>query len=104
MEEKDIIDGKVFMDKSGASWTYVSYSKSNLIEEKMMEKYGSSVSFIETHDGIMTKYAERGDTLPIILMNEDLTEGVFSFMRGGKVVSIKMNNIGKYGIWTYKPL
>lgn len=94
-------------DNEGKKWIYNTFTQSNLIEEKMEQKYSkeTAYSFIEVQDRIMQALAKKGDTVPVILLNEDLTEGTFTFIRDkgkGEVVSVKLKYNDKDSTWNYK--
>ena len=97
----------IVTDNKGKKWVYNTFTQSNLIEEKMEQKYSKETvsSFIEVQDQIMQALAQKGDTVPVILLNEDLSEGTFTFTRDkgkGKVVSVKLKYNDKDGTWNYK--
>ncbi|MGC5326079.1 hypothetical protein [Brevibacillus sp. SYSU BS000544] len=94
-------------DNNGKKWIYNTFTQSNLIEEKMEQKYSKETvsSFIEVQDQIMQALAKKGDTVPVILLNEELTEGTFTFIRDkgkGKVVAVKLKYNEKDSTWNYK--
>lgn len=96
-----------FKDKNGKSWTYNTFTQSNLIEEKMREQLSEKAasSFIEVQDDIMAKYSEPGDVVPVILLSDDMSEGSFTFLKDkgkGKVISFKLKYDKKAETWSYK--
>ncbi|TKI59218.1 hypothetical protein E8L90_29555 [Brevibacillus antibioticus] len=71
------------VDDEGKEWIYVSYLHSNLIEEQIKEKYSRKVStsFIEVQEQILDPIIQEGDTLPVLLVNEDLTFGKMAYLQ-----------------------
>lgn len=70
-------------DAQGNEWTYVSYLHSNLIEEQLEEKYSKKVatSFIDVQEKILDPIIQVGDTIPVLLFNEDLTLGKMAYLQ-----------------------
>lgn len=70
-------------DKDGQEWIYCSYIQSNFIEAEISKKYSSKVetSFILAIENAMDQSRQTGDTVPIILINKELTKGKIAFLR-----------------------
>ncbi|RAT97401.1 hypothetical protein [Brevibacillus sp. Leaf182] len=71
------------VDDEGKEWIYVSYLHSNLIEEQLKEKYSREVStsFIDVQEQILDPIIQEGDTIPVLLVNEDLTFGKMAYLQ-----------------------
>ncbi|MFI8714823.1 hypothetical protein [Brevibacillus brevis] len=90
-------------DENGKEWIYNKFSKRAPLIEKIIDERSVDVkdAFIEVQDEIMQKYTKKGDTLPVILLDENLNEGYFAFIReDGEALSFKI----KYdnGSWGYE--
>ncbi|KIV59776.1 molybdenum cofactor guanylyltransferase MobA [Aneurinibacillus migulanus] len=70
-------------DKDGQEWIYCSYIQSNFIEREISKKYSPKVetSFIIAIENAMNQSRQAGDTVPIILINKELTKGKIAFLR-----------------------
>ncbi|QDS37196.1 hypothetical protein [Brevibacillus brevis] len=102
-EPKDVERMNTLTDGNGKKWIYTDFIDRGTIIEKMDSKYTEDVggAFIQVHDKIMQKYAKVGDTIPVILLDEELKEGYFAFNRQeGETLSFKI----KYdnGAWEYE--
>ncbi|MGF9905912.1 hypothetical protein [Brevibacillus porteri] len=71
------------VDDEGKEWIYVSYLHSNLIEEQLKEKYSREVStsFIDVQEQILDPIIQEGETIPVLLVNEDLTFGKMAYLQ-----------------------
>ncbi|MFC4767874.1 hypothetical protein [Effusibacillus consociatus] len=93
-------------DKSGTNWTYTSYIQSSLIEDQIRAKYSlkAATSFIKVQEEAMNLFRQSGDTVPVILINPDLTKGQIVFARNegnGDVVTVNISfdkNIDNWSI------
>ncbi|TKI58392.1 hypothetical protein E8L90_25010 [Brevibacillus antibioticus] len=90
-------------DGNGKEWIYNNFTKRAPLMEKIIDERSVDVkdAFIEVQDEIMQKYTKKGDTLPVILLDENLNEGYFAFNRqDGETLSFKI----KYdnGSWEYE--
>lgn len=86
-------NGMTFTDNNGNSWVYTSYIQEHLISDQIRSDYGvkAANSFIEMEGQILQAQRRKGDTVPAILMNQELTKGVFAFSREegkGEVVAV----------------
>ncbi|CAI9006530.1 DUF5590 domain-containing protein [Brevibacillus sp. IT-7CA2] len=90
-------------DENGKEWIYNRFSKRAPLMDKIIDERSvdEKDAFIEIQDEIMQKYTKKGDTLPVILLDENLNEGYFAFNRqDGETLSFKI----KYdnGSWEYE--
>ncbi|BAH46579.1 hypothetical protein BBR47_56020 [Brevibacillus brevis NBRC 100599] len=90
------------IDENGKEWIYNKFSKRAPLMDKIIDERSVDVkdAFIEVQDEIMQEYTKKGDTLPVILLDENLNEGYFAFNRqDGETLSFKI----KYdnGAWEY---
>jgi len=97
-------DRITFTDDNGKEWIYIDYSdRTEFIED--MENYfdgGFVESFIGVQSKIMRKYSQVGDRIPVILLDEDLQAGTFSFTRdSGETLSFPIQEERTKG-WIYK--
>lgn len=102
---KDLERMTTLTDEDGNKWIYNDFINSGKFEEKMKERYTEDVSgaFIEVQDKIMQKYAKEGDSIPVILLDEELKEGSFSFNReDGEVLIFKLKYNDDKGKWDYE--
>lgn len=102
---KDLEKMTTLTDEDGNKWIYNDFVNSGKFEEEMKERYTEDVSgaFIEVQDKIMQKYAKVGDSIPVILLDEELKAGSFSFNReNGEVLIFKLKYNEKNGIWDYE--
>ncbi|MEJ8546351.1 hypothetical protein [Brevibacillus borstelensis] len=102
---KDLESLNMVTDQGGKTWIYVDFTERTPLIEKMENKYPEEItgSFIEIQDKIMQKYAKVGDQIPIILLDEELQEGSFSFTRKtGETLSFEIRLDQEKGKWTYK--
>lgn len=105
VNKNDLKNLGILTDKEGEKWIYNAFTQRRLIVDKIEKKYSEEVktSFIEMQDELMQKYAKKGDTVPVILLDEDLKEGSFSFTReNGDIVSFKLKYDEKEEKWNYK--
>jgi|GEM_PF-2741010 len=82
----------VVTDDKGNSWIYCSFLESGLLIDQVREKYSkeAALSFNDVQERLMDDLSKKGDTMPGILINEDLDEAKFIFTReGGKGETIK---------------
>ncbi|WP_429841827.1 hypothetical protein [Brevibacillus sp. FIR094] len=102
---KDIERMNTLTDENGKEWIYTDFIDRGTLIEKMDNKYTEDIggAFIQVHDKIMQKYAEVGDTIPVILLDEELKEGSFSFNReDGEVLVFKLKYNQNNGTWDYQ--
>jgi hypothetical protein len=102
---KDLERMTTLTDEDGNKWIYNDFINSGKFEEEMKERYTEDVSgaFIEVQDKIMQKYAKEGDSIPVILLDEELKAGSFSFNReNGEVLIFKLKYNEKNGTWDYE--
>lgn len=90
-------------DENGKEWIYNEFTKRAPLMNKIKNERSVDVkdAFIDVQDEIMQEYTKKGDTIPVILLDEDLIEGYFAFNRQeGETLSFKI----KYdnGSWEYE--
>lgn len=105
VKTKELENLNTISDKSGNKWVYNDFTEREPLVGKLKEKYSeeAKTSFLEVQDKIMQQYAEVGDTVPVILLDEDLKDGSFSFSReNGEVLTFKLKYDKKNGTWSYK--
>lgn len=95
---------KFFTDENGDKWIYLEYTdKANFIED-MFNYYDEEFvqSLMEVQAQIMRKHSQVGDYIPIILLDEDLQKGSFSFTRdNGETLSFPIHYESIKG-WVYE--
>lgn len=86
-----------FAEENGETWTYASFG-SPQIENIIKDQYGmkSSSSFLAAQWDTLKEIRQEGDTLPLVLVNKDLSKAQLAFLRNeGKgetlVVNIKLD-------------
>lgn len=102
---KELETLNIITDQNGKKWMYSEFTERVPLIEKLEEKYPEDVksSFLEMEDKIMQKYSKVGDFVPIVLMDEDLKEGSFTFSRdNGEVLSFALTYQENTGRWSYK--
>ncbi|MFI8715453.1 hypothetical protein [Brevibacillus brevis] len=92
-EEKSLENLDVIVDQNNDKWLYCSYIQSKLVEDEIEAKYSksASTSFIDIQEEVMEKHRKSGDTVPMLLLKEDLNAGKIVFTRdkgNGEVVTI----------------
>ena len=105
VKTKDLERMTTLTDSNGKKWIYNDFIHSGTFEEEMRDKYIEDVAgaFIEVQDEIMQEHAKVGDTIPVILLDEDLKEGSFSFNReNGEVLVFKLKYNENNGTWDYE--
>ncbi|QQE75478.1 hypothetical protein KDJ56_05780 [Brevibacillus composti] len=105
VEAKSLENLNILIDRNNKKWIYADFTERPSLDEKIGKMYSEEVqsSFIEVQDKIMQKYAQVGDQIPIILLDEELKEGTFSFTRkSGETLSFKIQLDPVKGKWTYK--
>jgi len=83
-----------FTDKNGKKWVYIEYTDRTAFIEDMENYYdgGFIESFIGVQASIMRKHSQVGDYIPIILLEENLQRGSFSFTRNnGETLSFPIH-------------
>lgn len=98
---------QVFRDEEGKDWTYCSFLESGLLVDKVREKYSkkAALSFNDVQERIMDDMSQKGDTLPVLLVNEELTQARFIFTRDagkGKTIVKELNYDAVEETWTSK--
>ncbi|CAM3333215.1 MULTISPECIES: hypothetical protein [Brevibacillus] len=97
-------DKNVITDVKGKKWVYIEYTDITPFIDDLENYYEVDFvgTFIDVQSAIMRKHAQIGDQIPIILLDEDLHEGTFSFTReSGETLSFPIQFDSKKG-WTYK--
>ncbi|MFF2532429.1 hypothetical protein ACFVS2_26540 [Brevibacillus sp. NPDC058079] len=92
-------------DEKGKEWIYTDFTKRSPMMNKIETErsVGAKDAFIEVQDEIMQKHAKVGDTIPVILLDEELKEGSFSFNReDGEALIFKLKYNEKNGKWDYE--
>ncbi|USG67081.1 hypothetical protein NDK47_07260 [Brevibacillus ruminantium] len=105
VETKSLKNLNTLTDMNGNHWIYTDFTERTPLDEKIGEIYSEEIqsSFIEVQDKIMQKYAQIGDQIPIILLDEELKEGTFSFTRkSGETLSFEIRLDPAKGKWTYQ--
>lgn len=101
----DLEPMKTLTDKNGKEWIYTDFTKRTPLMDKIENErsVGAKSAFIEVQDAIMQKYAEIGDSIPVILLDEELKEGSFSFNReDGEALIFKLKYNEKKAAWDYE--
>ncbi len=94
-------------DKNGKEFIYASFTDSDLLEQKIRDEISKDAAseFIQVQDKIMQKYAKKGDTVPILLLDETLQEGFFSFTREngtGEQITIHLSFDPQKTKWSFE--
>ncbi|ATF11234.1 hypothetical protein P4V43_29300 [Brevibacillus fortis] len=101
----DLVAMKTLTDENGKEWIYNEFTKRAPLMDKIENERSVDVkdAFIEVQDEIMQKHAKVGDTIPVILLDEELKEGSFSFNReDGEALIFKLKYNEKNGKWDYE--
>ncbi|WP_188066803.1 hypothetical protein [Brevibacillus brevis] len=101
----DLEPMKTLTDENGKEWIYTDFTKRTPLMDKIENErsVGAKSAFIEVQDAIMQKYAEIGDSIPVILLDEELKEGSFSFNReDGEALIFKLKYNEKKAAWDYE--
>ncbi|USG67082.1 hypothetical protein NDK47_07265 [Brevibacillus ruminantium] len=104
-EAKSLETLEILTDERDKKWVYANFTEITPFMEKFEKQYSEEIqsSFIEVQDKIMQKYAQIGDQIPIILLDEELKEGTFSFTRkSGETLTFEIRLDPAKGKWTYQ--
>jgi len=91
---QSVKDRTYFTDGDGKKWVYIEYTDRTAFIEDMENYYngGFIESFIGVQASIMRKHSQIGDYIPIILLDEDLQQGSFTFSRdSGETLSFPIH-------------
>jgi len=105
VKTKELENLNTITDENGDKWVYTEFTERVPLIQKFEEKYPEDVksSFIEMQDKIMQKYSQVGDFVPVILLDEELKEGSFTFSRdNGEVLSFAIKYDERAGRWSYQ--
>ncbi|BAH43922.1 hypothetical protein BBR47_53490 [Brevibacillus brevis NBRC 100599] len=101
----DLVAMKTLTDEKGQEWIYNEFTRRAPLMDKIEEERSVKVkdAFIEVQDEIMQQHTKKGDSIPVILLDEELKEGSFSFNReDGEVLIFKLKYNDDKGKWDYE--